>query len=115
MVHPAHNENTGTVLLEAIAAGLPVLATDVCGYADHIKAAEAGIVLDSPFDQEALNSQLTTMLTSPHHGRWSANGQRYGKNPALYKMPARAVDAIERLTNIEKGSPINHTWQPRDT
>ena len=52
MVHPAHNENTGTVLLEAIAAGLPVLATDVCGYADHITAAEAGTVLDSPFDQE---------------------------------------------------------------
>ncbi len=106
MVHPAHNENTGTVLLEAISAGLPVLATDVCGYADHIKAAEAGIVLDSPFDQEALNSQLESMLTSPYHDRWSENGQRYGKNPVLYKMPARAVDAIETYER-RKISPIN--------
>ena len=69
MVHPAHNENTGTVLLEAIAAGLPVLATDVCGYADHITAAEAGVVLDSPFDQEMLNTQLASMLTSPDLSR----------------------------------------------
>ena len=107
MVHPAHNENTGTVLLEAIAAGLPVLATDVCGYADHIKAAEAGIVLDSPFDQETLNKQLASMLTSPNRSRWSANGQHYGKNPALYKMPARAVDAIETYEN-RKASAINN-------
>ncbi len=122
MVHPAHNENTGTVLLEAIAAGLPVLATDVCGYADHIKAAEAGIVLDSPFNQEALNSQLESMLTSPYHGRWSANGQRYGKNPALYKMPVRAVDAIETyehrkvsaINSIADGKSIHNVYLRED-
>ena len=113
MVHPAHNENTGTVLLEAIAAGLPVLATDVCGYAHHIKAAEAGIVLDSPFDQEVLNTRLASMLTSPYLDRWSANGQRYGTNPALYKMPASAVDAIEAYEQ-RKVSPINYTSDSQD-
>ena len=97
MVHPAYGENTGTVLLEAIAAGLPVLATDVCGYASHIKAAGAGTVLDSPFEQDALNIQLAAMLTSPHQTSWSVNGQRYGRNPALYQMPSEAVDAIEYL------------------
>ena len=113
MVHPAHNENTGTVLLEAIAAGLPVLATDVCGYAHHIKAAEAGIVLDSPFDQEALNTRLASMITSPYLDRWSANGQRYGTNPALYKMPASAVDAIEAYEQ-KKVSAINSTDDTQD-
>ena len=113
MVHPAHSENTGTVLLEAIAAGLPVLATDVCGYASHIKAAEAGIVLDSPFDQEALNSQLKTMLTSPYQDQWSANGQRYGKNPALYKMPVSAVDAIETYEH-RKAYPVNSIPDTQD-
>ncbi|HBP83774.1 MAG TPA: glucosyltransferase I RfaG, partial [Gammaproteobacteria bacterium] len=52
LVHPAYMENTGTILLEAIAAGLPVMATDVCGYADHIVKAVAGRVLASPFDQD---------------------------------------------------------------
>ena len=102
MVHPAYGENTGTVLLEAIAAGLPVLATDVCGYASHIKAAGAGTVLDSPFEQGALNTQLAAMLTSPDQTRWSTNGQRYGKNPALYQMPSKAVDAIEHLHSVPR-------------
>src|SRR5690606_26377177 len=30
-LHPAHSEAAGAVLLEAMVAGLPVIATDVCG------------------------------------------------------------------------------------
>ena len=109
MVHPAYGENTGTVLLEAIAAGLPVLATDVCGYADHIKAACAGTVLDSPFEQDALNTGLAVMLTSDQRAGWSANGQRYGKNPTLYEMPSKAVDAIEGLrSNFRSSERTTH-------
>ncbi|MEE3287131.1 MAG: lipopolysaccharide core heptose(I) kinase RfaP, partial [Pseudomonadota bacterium] len=104
MVHPAYGENTGTVLLEAIAAGLPVLATDACGYAGHIKAAGAGTVLDSPFEQDALNTRLVAMLTSPDQASWSTNGQRYGKDPALYQMPSKAVDAIEGLKSDLRSS-----------
>jgi len=33
LVHPARSEAAGMILLEALTAGLPVLATDVCGYA----------------------------------------------------------------------------------
>jgi len=40
------------ILLEALTAGLPVLATDVCGYAFHIQQAGAGRVLASPFCRE---------------------------------------------------------------
>lgn len=29
LIHPAYNENTGTVLLEALVAGLPVLVSAV--------------------------------------------------------------------------------------
>lgn len=38
LMHPAYNENTGTVLLEALVAGLPVLVTDICGYAHYEEA-----------------------------------------------------------------------------
>lgn len=99
LIHPAYMENTGTILLEAIASGLPVIATDVCGYADHIIRANAGEVLPSPFDQTQLDEQISGALVSGQRNGWSVNGIRYGANPALYHMPASAVDAIEALVN----------------
>ena len=95
LVHPAYQENTGTVLLEAIAAGLPVLTTDVCGYAKHITEARAGRVLASPFEQTLLDDALSEMLTSPEREAWAKNGLAYGKDPSLYRMPVTAVDLIE--------------------
>ncbi|MCZ7597203.1 MAG: lipopolysaccharide core heptose(I) kinase RfaP [Gammaproteobacteria bacterium] len=96
LVHPAYSENTGTILLEALTAGLPVLTTDVCGYAPHIDRARAGTVLRSPFLQEALDEQLSSMLTSPEREAWSRNGRLYGDNPELYRMPQTAVDLVEK-------------------
>jgi UDP-glucose:(heptosyl)LPS alpha-1,3-glucosyltransferase len=95
LLHPAYSENTGTILLEALTAGLPVLTTDVCGYAPHIDKAQAGTVLRSPFVQEALDDQLVHMLTSPEREAWSRNGRGYGDNPELYRMPQTAVDLVE--------------------
>ena len=96
LLHPAYAETTGGVLLEAIVSGLPVLATPVCGYAPHIKLAEAGHVLRKRFSQEELNSKLEEMLLSDQKEIWRANGIKYGQNPSLYVMPERAVDFIEQ-------------------
>jgi len=106
LVHPAYDENTGTVLLEAITAGLPVLATDVCGYAEHIKQADAGRVLASPFEQTLLDQTLEQMLTSPEREKWSQNGLAYGK-PELYRMPETAVDLIEdHCRTLRQNNPV---------
>lgn len=96
LLHPAYAETTGGVLLEAIVSGLPVLATPVCGYAPHIKLADAGYVLRKRFSQEELNSKLHEMLLSEEKEVWGENGLEYGQNPSLYVMPQRAVDFIEQ-------------------
>ncbi|MCH2189835.1 MAG: lipopolysaccharide core heptose(I) kinase RfaP [Gammaproteobacteria bacterium] len=96
LLHPAYAETTGGVLLEAIVSGLPVLATPVCGYAPHIKMAEAGHVLRKRFSQEELNEKLHEMLLSEQKEVWRQNGLKYGQNPSLYVMPQRAVDFIEQ-------------------
>lgn len=96
LVHPAYNENTGTVLLEAIAAGLPVLTTDVCGYAHYIEEANAGSVLTSPFKQIEFNEAMQTMLLSPLRSAWHENGIRFAKENDLYSLAEVAVDTIIR-------------------
>ncbi len=102
LIHPAYNETTGTVLIEAVSVGLPVLTTDVCGYAPHITRADAGLVLRSPFEQKELNQKLLFMLNADEKSRWKENGLKYGKNPELYRMPQTVADIIERQVAEKK-------------
>lgn len=98
LVHPAYEENTGNVLLEAIVAGLPVLTTANCGYGFHVAHADAGIVLPLPFAQQRFNEHLVHMLTSaPERKRWSENGIRYGRQHDLYSRPQMATDIITSI------------------
>ncbi len=95
LFHPAYTETAGMVLVEALTAGLPVLTTDTCGYAFHITKASAGIVLSSPFSQEACNRTLTEMLTSDKASTWRANGLAYAAKEDLYSCHERAAEMIE--------------------
>ncbi|MGH8434373.1 MAG: glycosyltransferase family 4 protein [Pseudomonas sp.] len=95
LIHPAYNENTGTVLLEALVAGLPVLVTDVCGYAHYIAEAECGRVAPSPFEQERLNRLLVEMLgAAEQRASWARNGLVFADVADLYSLPQRAADVI---------------------
>jgi len=75
--HPARSELAGIVLIEAMTAGVPVLVTEVCGYAPRVAEAVAGVVLTSPYKQEQMNQALAMMLQSPQKENWQTNGQRY--------------------------------------
>jgi UDP-glucose:(heptosyl)LPS alpha-1,3-glucosyltransferase len=95
LVHPAYNENTGTVLLEAVVAGLPVLTTAVCGYAHYIKEAGAGVVLPEPFVQVALNQALKQMLADDAaRCQWQASGLAFAEQADIYDNAQVAADVI---------------------
>jgi len=95
LIHPAYMENTGAILLEAMAAGLPVLASAVCGYASHVERSRAGELVSEPFSQDALDRLLATMLTSPERRSWRENGIAYAKTLAGLSRARVAADVIE--------------------
>jgi len=97
LLHPAVKENTGTVLLEAVAAGLPVLATAACGYAPHVEKARAGIILAEPFAQARLDEALASALQAPERSAWQANALAYAASEDLYSQDERAVEIIEQV------------------
>jgi UDP-glucose:(heptosyl)LPS alpha-1,3-glucosyltransferase len=97
LLHPAYLENTGTVLVEALAAGLPVLATDVCGYAHHIEQSGGGLLIPSPFAQETMNRLLERMLTSPERPAWGRNALAYAQTADIFNLHEQAAEIIESV------------------
>jgi UDP-glucose:(heptosyl)LPS alpha-1,3-glucosyltransferase len=89
LIHPAYNENTGTVLLEALVAGLPVLTTAACGYAHYIEDAAAGRVIAA-----ALRPGTRS---TPRWRRCSPTTRRAGSGPSTgWPSPRRLTSTACR-------------------
>ena len=95
LVHPSRLDITGTVILEAMANALPVVTTSVCGYALHVAAADAGVVVSEPFDQAAFTAALVRASDAAQSAQWSARAAQYAASTDLYSGLDRAADAIE--------------------
>jgi UDP-glucose:(heptosyl)LPS alpha-1,3-glucosyltransferase len=98
LLHPAYRENTGTVLLEAMAASLPQLVSGTCGYSYYVEQAQCGAVLNEPFSQQQMNEKLVEILTRLAISiAWQQNAQEYLSTHDIFSMPQRAVDVIEQV------------------
>lgn len=94
LLHPARRENTGGVLLEALFCGLPVLASAACGYARHIRKAQAGLICPLPFQQSHLNQRLVEMMNHTALKTWQQNAIAYTKDQDLCSLVDRSADII---------------------
>ncbi len=97
LMHPARSENTGNVIVEAIAAGLPVLCSGTCGYADHVLKARAGNVINEPFAQENMNRLLAKMLDPQALKTWQVNALNYAAHEDLYSRTDFVLESIQTL------------------
>jgi UDP-glucose:(heptosyl)LPS alpha-1,3-glucosyltransferase len=98
LLHPASYDPGGSVLLEALVAGLPPISTDVCGHAGYVTRAEAGRVMDSPFRQDVLNGMVAEALAdTTQRERWRRNGIEFGRTADLYSRPTRAAAFIAKV------------------
>jgi len=101
LVHPALDEAAGIVLLEALVAGLPVVVTDVCGYAHHIEAGRAGLVLPAPFEQAQLDAALLRMLDGVYRAECRRSALLYAELTDLYSMHETGARLIQELISAK--------------
>ncbi|WP_188131588.1 glycosyltransferase family 4 protein [Mesorhizobium sp. NFR06] len=95
MLHPARLENTGTVILEALANGLPVIASDACGYAKYVEASGAGLVVASRDDPDIWRQAILKAGNPAIRAQWHAAALAYGSSTPLTGGLEAACDLIE--------------------
>ena len=64
----AREEGTSNSILEAMASGLPVVATDIGGNREVVRHGETGLIVPA-HDPEALRGALRELLLDPARGR----------------------------------------------
>ena len=93
LIHPARLDVTGTVIVEALGAGLPVIVTDNCGYAPHVEAAGAGRVLPRAAAPEEIARAAD--VEPARRAKWSAAASAYARSADLTSGIAVAADLVE--------------------
>jgi glycosyltransferase involved in cell wall biosynthesis len=88
LVLPSHSENFGNVVLEAMAASMPVIVTPQVGLAPDVEEADAGIVCEN--EPESLAEAIRGLLHDP--ARRLATGVR-GRELVAHRFTWDAVGA----------------------
>jgi len=106
-VHPAYRENTGLVILEGMACGAPMLVTESCGYAVHVKEASAGLVSPMPYDQNDFNAKWLEMrkalaVGSTDKPNWARRGLAYTKKIMQANDGSAEAEILIRLAEAKK-------------
>jgi UDP-glucose:(heptosyl)LPS alpha-1,3-glucosyltransferase len=102
MVHPARTETTGQALLEALANGLPIVCTDVCGFAGHVAAADAGVVLASPFTERDFGAALQRARDTVQRTMWSRSALAFASRTNLTDGLLVFADLVERAGRVKE-------------
>lgn len=93
LLHPAHQEPLGRVLLEAQSAGVPVVARRIGGNAEVVQHGETGLLTgDSP---EALRDALASLLDDEE--RRSAMGRRAQRRMAAKFTPEQCAAGVAEV------------------
>ena len=105
LVHPARREAAGSILIEAVASGLPVVCSDVCGFQD-IVLASGGHVLNEPVTPESLAAELDYLAGLSDDGLryWREQVLTYAHGPADFY---RRADVLVNFLQSRGGGAVS--------
>jgi 2-deoxystreptamine N-acetyl-D-glucosaminyltransferase/2-deoxystreptamine glucosyltransferase len=95
LVLPSQYEEMGSVLVEAMVAGLPVVATDVGGIPEVVRHGETGLLVP-PGDVAALAAALDRVVADPVLRARLADGARRRSQQYSWPVLAARVSAVYR-------------------
>jgi len=94
MILPSANEGTPVSVIESLAAGRPVVATDVGGVSDVVRDGVDGFLVEAA-DVDALADRLQELAADPERRRTMGAA---GRERVLHRYAvARLVDDVDRL------------------
>ncbi len=108
LVLPSHSENFGNVVLEAMAAAMPVIVTREVGLAADVEQAEAGIVIDGA--PESLADAIQRLLRDPElRAQMGRRGRELVSARFTWDRVSREME--EHYLRIAQGRE-SQTWGP---
>jgi len=108
---PSHFDPFPLVLMEAMASGLPCVASAVCGIPEIVAEEETGLLVP-PGDAPRLAAALLRLLTDPAEARALGNAgrERIEQQLSWGRVIERMAPVLDRLGSI---SPARHAEDPR--
>ena len=94
LVHPARTEAAGNVLTEAVAAGIPLIASGACGFRDVVEQAGCP-VLPEPWEQTFFNQTLAEVLARIKE--YARRAQKFACKADFSHRADTAVDFLEQF------------------
>lgn len=106
LVHPAIMEGLGVAILQAMAAGLPVIATPVGGIPEVVRDGVSGLLIP-PKDSDALGQAILSILPYPDVRRhMGEEGRRIVREQfSVDRMVDRTLRVYEEVL-VSKGIPV---------
>jgi glycosyltransferase involved in cell wall biosynthesis len=100
LVHPSLTEGLSNVVLEGMAAGLPVVATRVGGNPELVQDGRTGLLIP-PQDEAALAQAIAFLLDRPHVARQfgESGRERIAREFSIGSMLQKTQDLYLRLSN----------------
>jgi UDP-glucose:(heptosyl)LPS alpha-1,3-glucosyltransferase len=103
LAHPTFYDPCSRVVLEALAAGLPVITTRFNGAAERITDGQEGYVIDSPDDVDALADRIHRLADDEHRRACAARAPRAVEAVSMRQHAADVLALYEEI--VRSGEP----------